>query len=229
MNSFVDQKDYLRFGVNLQRSIGGATERKRNSSKVLNNNNNKNNNNNNNNKNSKYIPPNKRRNGRKNKVDNNSFNNDTKNFPELSSSSYSKSKENTKEDSINFASLFKKKEKKVYDVKPGWVKITRNNKKKVFKYGKSTKKYYINKTENMDEDTKQALLINKTLNNLIERWQNERDEINDVFEQWSPYWNEKNLREPLSDNEYETSDEEQEYDNDTEYDEYDEYLSDYDI
>ena len=220
MNSYVDQKDYLRFGVNLQRSMGGATERKRNSSKVLNNKNNKNN---------KYIPPNKRRNGSKNNVDNNTFNNDTKNFPELSSSSYSKSKENTKEDSINFASLFKKKEKKVYDVKPGWVKITRNNNKKVFKYGKPTKKYCINNTENMDEDTKQALLINKTLNNLIERWQNERDEKNDVFEQWSPYWNEKDLREPLSDNEYETSDEEQEYDNDiTEYDEYDEYLSDYD-
>ena len=126
--------------------------------------------------------------------------------------------------------MFKKKEKKVYDVKPGWVKITRNNNKNVFKYGKSTKKYNINKRENIDEDTKKNILINKTLNNLIERWQNERDEINDVLEQWSPYWDEKDLREPLSDNEYETSEDEEEYDNNIiEYDEYDEYFSDYDI
>ena len=56
-------------------------------------------------------------------------------------------------------------------------------------------------------------------------------EINDVLEQWSPYWDEKDLREPLSDNEYETSEDEEEYDNNdiTEYDEYDEYFTDYDI
>ena len=220
MKSYVDQKNYLRFG---EHSMGGATERKRDTSKFLNNN-----------KKKKYIPPNKR----KNRKNNNTFNNDTKNFPELSSSSCSnsKSKKNIEQDSINippninFASLFKKKEKKVYDVKPGWVKITRNNNKNVFKYGKSTKKYNINKRENIDEDTKKNILINKTLNNLTERWQNERDEINDVLEQWSPYWDEKDLREPLSDNEYETSEDEEEYDNNIiEYDEYDEYFSDYDI
>ena len=231
MNSFVDQKDYLRSKKNMQYSMRGANERKSSSS-----NNNKKNNNN------KYVPPNKRNgsknngsknNGSKNNVDNNTFKNDNKHFPLLTSSSGSKDKSSNSMNSpnvnmnVDFASLFKKKEKKVCDVKRGWVKISRVNNKSVFKLGNKTKKYYIRKTDNTDADKKQAIIVNATFDNLVERWQNERDEMNEVMEDWSPYWNEKDLREPLSDNEYESSDTEDDYDNNyNDYDDYDDYFLD---
>ena len=110
-----------------------------------------------------------------------------------------------------------------YRLKRGWVKISKVNNKTVFKYGKKTRKY-IRKTDNMNEDEKYAIIVNATFNNLVERWQNERDEMNEVMEDWSPYWNEKDLREPLSDNEYESTDSEDDYDND--YDDYDDYFLD---
>jgi len=216
MNSFVDQKDYVRSNKNMKSSMRGANERKITSSKV----NNKNNN--------KYVPPNKR-NGSKNNVDNNTFKNDNKYFPLLTSSSGSKDNNsnsmNLPNVNIDFASLFKKKEKKVCDVKRGWVKISRVNNKSVFKLGNKTRKYYIRKTDNMDEDKKQAIIVKATFDNLVERWQNERDEMNEVMEDWSPYWNEKDLREPLSDNEYESSDTEDDYDY-NDYDDYDDYFLD---
>jgi hypothetical protein len=218
MNSFVDQKDYLRFIQNMQYSMRGANERKSSSSK-----NNKKNNN-------KYVPPNKR-NGSKRNVDNNTFKNDNKHFPLLTSSSESKDKNSNSMNSpnvnVDFSSLFKKKEKKVCDVKRGWVKISRVNNKSVFKLGNKTRKYYIRKTNNTDADKKQAIIVNATFDNLVERWQNERDEMNEVMEDWSPYWNEKDLREPLSDNEYESSDTEDDYDNNyNDYDDYDDYFLD---
>ena len=85
------------------------------------------------------------------------------------------------------------------------MKISRVNNKSEFKFGKKTRKYYIRKTDNIDEDKKQAIIVNATFDNLVERWQNERDEMNEVLEEWSPYWNKKDLREPLSDNEYEST------------------------
>ena len=218
MNSFVDQKDYVRSNKNMKSSMRGANERKITSSKV----NNKNNN--------KYVPPNKR-NGSKNNVDNNTFKNDNKYFPLLTSCSGSKDKNTNSMKSpnvnmdVDFASLFKKKEKKICDVKRGWVKISRVNNKSVFKLGNKTRKYYIRKTENTDADKKQAIIVNATFDNLVERWQNERDEMNEVMEDWSPYWNEKDLREPLSDNEYESSDAEDDYDY-NDYDDYDDYFLD---
>ena len=198
----------------------GANERKSSSS---------------NNKNNKYVPPNKRnggkKNGSKNNVDNNTFKNDNKYFPLLTSCSGSKDKNTNSMKSpnvnmdVDFASLFKKKEKKICDVKRGWVKISRVNNKSVFKLGNKTRKYYIRKTENTDADKKQAIIVNATFDNLVERWQNERDEMNEVMEDWSPYWNEKDLREPLSDNEYESSDTEDDYDY-NDYDDYDDYFLD---
>jgi hypothetical protein len=221
MNSFVDQKDYLRSNKNMPPSMRGANERKSSSS------NNKKNNNN------KYLPPNKRNgsknNGSKNNVDNNTFKNDNKYFPLLTSSSGSKDKNTnsmkTPNVNVDFASLFKKKEKKVCDVKRGWVKISRVNNKSVFKSGNKTRKYYIRKTDKIDEDKKQSVIVNATFNNLVERWQNDRDEMNEVMEDWSPYWNEKDLREPLSDNEYESSDTEDDCDSYyNDYDDYDDYF-----
>ena len=222
-NSFVDQKDYLRSCKNIQNSMGGASQRKSSSSKVL-----KNNRNNRNNRNNKYIPPNKRDN--KKNVNNNTFSNDKKNFPILTSS-YDLKKttditNSTPKQNMNFASLFKKKkDKKKYDVKPGWVKISKVNNKNVYKYGRVATNNY-----NMDNNKMQKEVINNTFNNLIERWQNERDKINEVLEQWSPYWNEKDLREPLSDNEYESSVNDEDYENESmDYDEYDDdYYSDFD-
>ena len=216
MNSFVDQKNYLMFNKNKQSTMRGANEPKSYSS--------------NNNNNNKYVPPNKR-NVSKNNVDNNTFKNDNKSFPLLASSSGSKdTKTNSMKSqnvNMNFVSLFKKKEKKVCDVKRGWLKISKVNNKTVFKLGNKTRKYYIRKSDNMDEDKKQDLIINATLDNLVERWQNDRDVMNEVMEDWSPYWNEKDLREPLSDNEYESSDTEDDYDNNyNDYDDYDDYFLD---
>ena len=42
----------------------------------------------------------------------------------------------------------------------------------------------------------------------ISKWT--RDELNEVLGDSSPYWNERNLREPLSDNEYSTEEESEE-------------------
>ena len=42
----------------------------------------------------------------------------------------------------------------------------------------------------------------KELANLVNRWQNDRDFHNEYLEDKSPYWNEKSLLDPLSDDDY---------------------------
>jgi len=148
-------------------------------------------------KNKKYLPPNKRNNENESNI---IINN--KNFPELVSNTKNIINKNS---NIDFASLFRKKEKKIQKVKPGWVKISKINNQTLFEYGKQKVQ-----TKTIDEETEQKILINITLDNLIERWQNERDELNEVLGDSSPYWNERNLREPLSDNEYSTEEESEE-------------------
>ena len=148
-------------------------------------------------KNKEYLPPNKRNNENESNI---IINN--KNFPELVSNTKNIINKNS---NIDFASLFRKKEKKIQKVKPGWVKISKINNQTLFEYGKQKVQ-----TKTIDEETEQKNLINITLDNLIERWQNERDELNEVLGDSSPYWNERNLREPLSDNEYSTEEESEE-------------------
>tara|TARA_B100000902_G_scaffold287283_1_gene273452 strand:+ start:4894 stop:5610 length:717 start_codon:yes stop_codon:yes gene_type:complete len=237
MNSFVDQKDYLRFCKNSKHSMSRSRQDRKETSNILNNNNSKNRmnskngKNGKNGKNSKYIPPSKRQIKRIDREK--TFDNNIKNFPLLNSSSKQKENSNINNSSktnMDFVSLFNKKKSKKSDVKRGWVKLSRVNNKTVFKEGGSTNKYRIRNMKNIDENKNQNVIIKETFNNLIERWQNERDEMNEVMEQWSPYWNIKDLREPLSDNEYETSENDEDYENEfTENDVYNEYYSDDDF
>ena len=68
-----------------------------------------------------------------------------KNFPELVSNTKNIINKNS---NIDFASLFRKKEKKIQKVKPGWVKISKINNQTLFEYGKQKVQ-----TKTIDEET----------------------------------------------------------------------------
>ena len=121
-------------------------------------------------------------------------------FPELTA------KPNTvTETKLNFAKAAKpiindsvKKE----DVKEGWVKINygANNKIK-YTYSKKDKKLPINSnnlTTNKGMDDEQYNM----LENMVIRWEEYREHQNQMYEERSPFWNEKSLLEPLSDDCY---------------------------
>ena len=91
-------------------------------------------------KNKKYLPPNKRNNENESNI---IINN--KNFPELVSNTKNIINKNS---NIDFASLFRKKEKKIQKVKPGWVKISKINNQTLFEYGKQKVQ-----TKTIDEET----------------------------------------------------------------------------
>lgn len=94
-------------------------------------------------------------------------------------------------------------------VEPGWVKLRRN---------KVTGMVERMGEPPIDEDAEEAKRRDIVLKNLVNKWQNERDEITDLLDQSSPYWGEKDLRAPLcdedlSDSESEYSDSESDMDN----------------
>ena len=111
---------------------------------------------------------------------------------------------------MSYASLFKKEdveENKKTLLKPGWIMLEKkSNKQKEETVKEETVK---EETNDINEDP-----INyKNLTELVERWQYERDCVNEVLEENSPYWNDKSLLDPLSDDDLESdSDEEEEYD-----------------
>lgn len=128
-------------------------------------------------------------------------------FPELGKSHSAASQENAT--NMNFAEATKPEEstgKIVDEVDPGWVKLTRNENKTKYQYNKQTA------PPNDDGAPTEAELSQKGLDasqeaslyKLTERWQNYRDEQNDIYPNNSLYMNEKSLLEPLSDDCYET-------------------------
>ena len=127
-------------------------------------------------------------------------------FPELGKSHSAASQENAT--NMNFAEATKPEEftgNIVDEVDPGWVKLTRNDNKTKYQYNKQTEQLRDDgPTE--DELSQKGLDASQeaSLYKLTERWQNYRDEQNDLYPNNSLYMNEKSLLEPLSDDCYET-------------------------
>ena len=87
-------------------------------------------------------------------------------------------------------------------VKPGWVKLSKTDKGIKMEYGAiETEPFY----EEEFHDRAQRYLYS-----LVVRWQNERDELNDLLGDMSPYWNEPSLLEPIEDEYNESDDSENE-------------------
>lgn len=90
-------------------------------------------------------------------------------------------------------------------IEPGWVKLKRNKATgKIDRFGEPP---YVE-----DEGRRRDV----TLNNLVNKWQEERDAVTDVLDQASPYWGQKDLRAALSDDDLSESESEgeSEYDSD---------------
>ena len=139
-------------------------------------------------------------------------------FPELATLDVK-----TRETNMNFANAAKpviaKKEK---EVKKGWVKITKHNNKIKYTYNSSEKpeekpkESHIETEETVGLDYKQQ---NK-LQELVMKWEDYRNDQNEMYEETSPYWHEKSLLDPLSDSNFSSSDESESDQSITEDDDY---------
>ena len=98
-------------------------------------------------------------------------------------------------------------------LKPGWVRLTKGVKLPA-KPGKQEYDTCCNDLScNISSDT----IDNVELDKLVDRWQTERDKLNNHLGESSPYWNVKSLHDDLSGSDYETS--ESEHDGDDVIDE----------
>ena len=91
------------------------------------------------------------------------------------------------------------------EVDPGWVKISRSDNRLVYKTN-NDRSSELSSVATTDEDDQKGLdaAQEEKLYLLTERWQNGRDQENLMYPNTSPYMNEKDLLEPLSDDCYET-------------------------
>jgi hypothetical protein len=91
------------------------------------------------------------------------------------------------------------------DVDPGWVKISRSDNRFVYK-SNNVRPSELSSAATTDEEDQKGLdaAQEEKLYLLTERWQNGRDQENLLYPNTSPYMNEKDLLEPLSDDCYET-------------------------
>ena len=91
------------------------------------------------------------------------------------------------------------------EVDPGWVKISRSDNRFVYKTN-NDRSSELSSVATTDEDDQKGLdaAQEEKLYLLTERWQNGRDQENLMYPNTSPYMNEKDLLEPLSDDCYET-------------------------
>ena len=97
-------------------------------------------------------------------------------------------------------------------VEPGWVVFKRDR-----KTGKIERKGEPHASPDNEDDRRKVVL-----KNMINSWQQYRDESTEVFDQSSPYWGMKNLNAPLSDDDLS----EAESDNDSESESDDNEFSD---
>ena len=88
-------------------------------------------------------------------------------------------------------------------IKEGWVRLIKYNNKIKIEYGPQKEKPIYYEEEFHDR-------AQRHLYHLVVRWQNERDDKNELLGDMSPYWNEPSLLEPLDEDLY---DSEEEYDN----------------
>ena len=124
-------------------------------------------------------------------------------FPELATRDVK-----TRETNMNFANAAKPViTKKEEEVKKGWVKITKHNNKIKYTYNSSdkleekTKEPHIENTNGLDYEQQNKL------HEIVMRWEEYRNNQNEMYEEASPYWHEKSLLDPLSDSNFSSSDE----------------------
>jgi hypothetical protein len=119
-------------------------------------------------------------------------------FPELVSGGG----EDLTSTTLNFAAAIKTEEppppQQEY-VRPGWVKIRRNQTGKTVRIGYTP-------LPEIDEAYKR----DAALEHLVHTWQQHRDDANDALDQSSPYWGMKSLYAPLSDDDLSDSESESE-------------------
>ena len=168
------------------------------------------------------------------KVDNHYQKNNSKNnlsfsdnyelFPELSTKEITTNETNSTH--MNYAEVTKPVKCTIEknEVQEGWVKMSLVNNKFVYSKNKNDVK------REMDIRNIQIPLINGLDNNqqnqlqdMVMRWENYRNNENEMYEEMSPFWHEKSLLDPLSDDCYSESsdiDESSDEDIDEELEEY---------
>ena len=143
-----------------------------------------------------YIPPNKR--ASTNRKARRSGRSKVEDFPTLGSH------KETEKTTLKYAAAVKTEQPKAKEeekVEPGWVKLKYNRKTgKIERKGEPPTKLM---TLADDEAWRRQVV----LKNLVDKWQQERDNVTDVLDQSSPYWGMKDLRAPLSDDDYSDTDE----------------------
>ncbi len=164
----------------------------------------------------------------KNSNNNNvSFSNNYELFPELSTKDIATNE--PKATHMNYAEVTKPVECTIEknEVQEGWVKISLDDNKIVYSKNKND----VNRE--MDIRNIQIPLINgldnyqqTQLQDMVMRWETYRNNQNEMYEEMSPFWHEKSLLDPLSDDCYsepsdvdESSDEDMDEDLDEYYDE----------
>lgn len=95
------------------------------------------------------------------------------------------------------------------DTSPGWVKLKMN---KTSSGNKIKKKYgdqCVDADANADENINWGLTTSESnaLTHMVNRWQSDRDLMNDYLDQTSPYWGMKHVNDPLSEDDLESESE----------------------
>lgn len=152
------------------------------------------------------------------------FSDNLKAFPKLSGKDSKQNLTNEYELQNSYANVtkpivtvFKKKNK----VKPGWVKINiANNKIKYTRNTENKKTVEVKTMNGLDEDQ------HLKLKNMVLSWEMYRNNQNEMYGESSPFWHEKSLLDPLSDDCYSDTEESEESSIEAMDDEYDELYDD---
>jgi len=184
-----------------------------------------------NNAQSKYVPPNRRANQKRNHrlSKQQARYIDTQNVSEFPALGSDTEKRNTEcESDLNYAGATREEEQRIESdanaVAPGWVKVklcrtapTDAATRFTTVGGNYIRKEYGEGTKVIGEDTssqdeQSAAPLNwgltagqsKALTKLVKRWQIDRDFMNDHLDQASPHWGVKHVDDPLSDDDLES-------------------------
>lgn len=162
----------------------------------------------------KYVPPKPRRNNRTNRiVDTQSISE----FPVLGTNTSEGSDITYHHMPVSYAGITREDEcastTTENDTSPGWVKLKMNktssgNKIKK-KYGDQCADTDVNAYANAHENINWGLTTSQSnaLTHMVNRWQSDRDLMNDYLDQASPYWGIKHVNDPLSEDDLESESE----------------------
>lgn len=163
----------------------------------------------------KYVPPNRRSIPNKKKSPNAQVNVESvSEFPELgamkSGTMSSYKNENNKNTKMSYAIATREEEpiEQEYEneVSPGWVKLSHESGIKITReYGAHTYQGQ-DMPEAQEQQTKWGLTRTQSneLKRMVNRWQTDRDLMNDYLDQNSPYWGMKHVDDPLSEDDLES-------------------------